>query len=323
MGDRGTDAESALGDAARGLTAADFLLPGGTVFSYSNLGYALAGAALEGLRKRPYADVMEHDVFAPLGMTRSTIRLRVATATSHALGHRRRANVLSVVRPIANDTRIWPAGYMWSTAGDMSRALFALMHQGRIEDRQVLPASAVARVLRAHTPMPNVFVGGHYGYGLMMTRDRGVLMYEHGGTLPGFSSILRFAPERGVGIAILSNLDEAPLRRIAANVLAKALGLPSPPPPPPPTNERPATVDEMKPFLGVYRNRGVANLTVQGGRVLFNMEGAVPLIVTRGEGNRFYARPAPKVPAFEFVLQPAAGAAPTYLHLGLWAYAKE
>jgi CubicO group peptidase (beta-lactamase class C family) len=57
-GDSGTDAEVALGDGARELTAADFVLPSGTVFSYSNLGFSLVGAALEGLRKRPCADVM-------------------------------------------------------------------------------------------------------------------------------------------------------------------------------------------------------------------------------------------------------------------------
>ena len=136
----------------------------------------------------------------------------------------------AVVRPIANDTRIWPAGYMWASATDLSRALFALMHQGRIGDRQVLPKSVVDAVMTPHTPLPNIFVGGHYGYGLMIARDRGELMYEHGGTLPGFSSILRFAPERGVGIAILSNLDNAPLRRIAQSVLGKVLALPEQPP---------------------------------------------------------------------------------------------
>ena len=30
----------------------------------------------------------------------------------------------------------------------------------------------------------------------MIAHDRDMLFYEHGGTLPGFSSILRIAPER-------------------------------------------------------------------------------------------------------------------------------
>lgn len=320
-GDDGTSSETTLGDAARELVPADFLLPAGTVFSYSNLGYALAGAALEGLHKRRYADAMRELLFQPLGMTRSTIRLSVATAGAHALGHRLEGDKATVVRPIANDTRIWPAGYMWSSANDMSRALFALMHHGRIDNKEVIPPNVIARVMSPHTPMPNVFVGGHYGYGLMMARDRGMMIYEHGGTLPGFSSILRFAPGRGVGVAILSNLDNAPLRRIAQNVIAKALALPSAAPAS--RKDTPVMPHEMKDFVGHYRNRGTAVLAARDGRVALILDDGPPFAVSRLEGNRFLARPAPTVPGPEFVLEPARGNVPAYLHFALWAYVKE
>ena len=125
----------------------------------------------------------------------ATARVRVATAGDHAISHRMERNALAVVRPIANDSRIWPAGYMWASAIDVSRALFALLHQGRVGDQQGLPTSVVTSVMTPRTPMPNVFVGGHYG------------------------------------IAILSNLDNAPLRRIAQSVLTRVLGLSEPPPP--------------------------------------------------------------------------------------------
>jgi CubicO group peptidase (beta-lactamase class C family) len=320
-GDYGSAVESALGDSARELTGDDFLLPPDTVFSYSNLGYALAGAALEGLRKRPYADVMRTEVFAPLGMTRSTVRLRVATAGDHAVGHRREKDVLTVVTPLANDTRIWPAGYMWSTATDMSRALSALMHKGRVDGRQALPAAVIERVMTPHTPMPNVFVGGHYGYGLMIVRDRGVLVYEHGGTLPGFASILRLAPERSLGIAILSNLDDAPLRRIAQNVVTKALALGDAPPPA--RKETAVTPAEINAFLGNYRNRGTAQLREQSGKVVLILDAGPPMVVSRLDANRYLARPKPDIVGPEFVLQPARGSAPAYLHFALWAYTRE
>jgi CubicO group peptidase (beta-lactamase class C family) len=314
----GASDETALAQAARELTAADFLLPAGTVFSYSNPGYALAGAALEGLDKRPFADSMRALVFTPLGMSKSTLRPSVATGAPHALGHRLDGDKVAIVRSVANDTRLWPAGYMWSNANDISRALFALLHQGRIDGKQAISASAIARVMTPHTPMPNVFVGGHYGYGLMIARDRGVLMYEHGGTLPGFSSIMRFAPQPGIGIVILSNLDNAPLRRIAQNAVAKALALPDLAPPP--RSDTPVTPDEMKEMLGVYRNRGTAELAVRDNRVVLILDDGPALLVTRLEPNRYLARAAPNAPGPEFVLEPARGNARAYLHFALWAY---
>ena len=318
-GDTGASSEAEIANAARELNASDFILPPGTVFWYSNLGYALAGAALEGLRNHPYADVMRTELFAPLGMTRSTLRVSVATAADHARGHRQEKDALQVVS-IANDTRIWPAGYMWASADDIARALSALMHDGRLDGKQVLPASVVARVMAARTPMPNVFVGGQYGYGLMIYRDRGVMMYEHGGTLPGFSSIMRFTTERRLGIAILSNLDNGPLRRIAQVVMAKALQLPDQSPPP--RKETPATFNEMKDLLGNYHNRGTADLDVRGGKVVLILDDGPPMEVSRLGSNRYLARPAPGVQGPEFVVQPATGSSPGYLHFALWAYAK-
>ena len=320
-GDSGTDGEAELGNSARELTGADFILPAGTVFSYTNLGYALAGAGLEGLRKQPYADVMRADIFNPLGMSRSTIRLKVATAADHAVGHRLENDSLKVVSPIANDTRIWPAGYMWSSANDMARALFALMHEGQVDGKQVLAAAVIDQVRAPHAAMPNVFVGGSYGYGLMMTRDRGVQIYEHGGTLPGFSSMLRFTLERRLGIAILTNMDNAPLRRIAQVVMTKALALPDQPPAA--RKETPVAPAEMKGLLGVYRNRGTADITVQAGRVVLILDEGPPMAVTRIAPHRYLARATPTAPALEFVLEPATDKTPTYLHFALWAYVKQ
>jgi len=162
--------------------------------------------------------------------------------------------------------------------------------------------------------MPNVFVVGHYGYALMLASDRGTRVYEHGGTQPGFSSILRVAPDRRVGIAILSNLDNAPLRRIAQVVMAKALGLADTPAAARP--ESPVTLDEMRPLLGVYRNRGTAELAIRDGRVVLILDGGPAMAVSRVGEDRFLARPRPDVAGPEFVLRSG------YLHFALWAYGR-
>ena len=247
---------------------------------------------LESISKRPYADVLRSSVLTPLGMSQSTMRPADAMKRPHATGYRLDGQAL-VATPHANDTRIWPAGYLWTNATDMSHALSALMSKGRMKDHAGLSPTVVASVSRSHTPMPNIFVGGHYGHGLMIAHDRDMLFYEHGGTLPGFSSILRIAPERRLGIAILANLDNAPLRRVAQAVMAKALALPDLTTPA--RQESPVTPDEMKPLLGRYVNRGSAELLVRDGQVMLSLDDSPPFAVSRIGENRYIARPGPDI----------------------------
>jgi hypothetical protein len=164
--------------------------------------------------------------------------------------------------------------------------------------------------------MPNVFVGGHYGYGLMIGADRGTRVYEHGGTQTGFSSILRVAPDRKLGIVLMTNLDGAPIRRIAPAVMAEALQLA---PSSVARSESAVRADELKPLMGVYRNRSTAEIAERDGHVVLVLDGGPPMLVGRIGANRYLARPKPDIAGPEFVLQPATGSAPAYLHFGLWA----
>ena len=320
-GDEGSSDESALGASARALGSADFILPAGLVFSYSNLGYALAGAGIEALRKQPYADALADTTLTPLGMTQSVVRPAQALSRPHAVGHRLEKTATVALRTPANDTRIWPAGYLWTNATDMSRALYALLSEGRVKGHRGIRPSVVTRAATPHTPLPNVFVGGHYGYGLMIARDRGIRIYEHGGTMPGFSALLRLAPDRRFGIAVLTNLDNAPLRRVVPSVMARALALPEEAMPA--RQETPVTPDELKDLIGRYQNRGTADVTLQDGKVTLSLDGSPPFAVTRIGANRYLARPKPDIAGPEFVLQPAMNGAPAFLHLALWAYAKQ
>lgn len=319
-GDTGADDEAALAASARALGAPDLILPRGVVFSYSNPGYALAGAALEALARQPFADLLREAVLTPLGMARSTMRPADVVKHPHAVGHRLEGATAIAQRTPANDTRLWPAGYLWTTATDMARALSAWVSDGRVQGAPGLPAPIMAALTRPRTPMPNVFVGGHYGYGLMIARDRGLLVYEHGGTMPGFSALVRIVPERRLGIAILTNLENAPLRRIAQTAMSKALALPATEPTT--RQETPVTVEEITPFLGRYQNRGTADLTVRDGRVALSLDDGPPLGVTRIGEHRYLARPKPGVAGPEFVLHPATDRAPAYLHFALWAYTR-
>lgn len=317
-GTTGTQEETALGARVRAIGEADFVLPAGAVFSYSNLGYAAAGYALENLRAKPYADALADTLLTPLRMRRSTMRPARAQQQPHAVGHRRTESGLSTIRDLDNDTSLWPAGYLWSSAGEWRSLLSLLVLEGH--QAYGLPPAPFKAATTPQTPMPNVFVGGHYGYGLMLATDRGTRVYEHGGTQRGFSSILRVAPDRRLGIVLMTNLDNAPLRRIAQTVMADALALA--PETPPARKETAVAVQDVNTLVGVYRNRGTAELAVREGRVVLILDEGAPMPVSRIGEDRYLARPKPDLAGPEFVLRPPSGAIPAYLHFALWAYAR-
>ena len=63
--------------------------PPGVAGSYSNYGYALAGAALAGVRDEAFHDAMDAELLGPAGMTRSSFRqpLPPDLADAHATGY--------------------------------------------------------------------------------------------------------------------------------------------------------------------------------------------------------------------------------------------
>jgi CubicO group peptidase (beta-lactamase class C family) len=149
----GPPGEEGLAAYPRTWTSEYCLLTPGRAFSYSNSGVALAGLALQEAAKTPFADAMRARVLAPLGMTRTTFRPAEANKWPLAEGHRRaKDGTFAVVRPLANDARLWPAGTLYSSANEMARFVAALMNDGRLRDvRRCLLGLASLREEVAHS----------------------------------------------------------------------------------------------------------------------------------------------------------------------------
>lgn len=217
----GAQGEEGLGAYQRTWTSEYCLLPPGRAFSYSNSGYALAGLALQEVDKRPFADAMKTRVLAPLGMTRSTFRPTEAMTWPLAVGHRAtKEGKVEVVRPLANDARLWPAGTLYSSANEMTRFLVALMNDGKVEGKQVLPAGVVGGMRNPRAQIPPT--GQEYGQGMFISAT---VYSGHGGTMTGYAAEYRIedwrvvpgAPssrELPIGIIVLTNADGANPRRL-------------------------------------------------------------------------------------------------------------
>lgn len=319
-GGDGLHEESALADYVRSRTDREILVPPGKVFSYSNLGYALAGHVLEKVTGKPYADAMQEILFEPLGMTRTTLRPLAAMTRPLSVGHEpQEGGPPRVVRPMADDTRIWPAGYAFTSVNDLSRFVLALLDGGRLDGRQVLPPGVSPRMLAPVVDIPtNVFVRGRYGYGLFLQEGRGVPIAFHAGTLPGFSAELRMIPERRAAVIVLSNRDDNRMEK----TFTRALDLLLPgvaPAAAEPRREVPMTADEMRRYVGTYENRWPMEIFVRDGRLVLRRFGTELPITKVGE-NRFFVQPEGAPQPQEFVIVPGADGRPEILQMFLWAF---
>jgi CubicO group peptidase (beta-lactamase class C family) len=321
-GEYGEQAEEAHGRFLRSLGASDRILAPGQTFSYSNIGFSLAGLAGAEAAGAGYADLMTEQLFEPLGMSRSTIRPTEAMTWPLAVGHRReRDEPLQVVRPLANDTRLWPAGYAYSTAADMARFALAIVDGGRIEGRQVLRPETARLMLSGHAALPNIFEGGRYGYGVILYPLRGVQVAEHAGSMPGFAALVRMVPSHRFAVVTLAN-GEVPAARTADTAMELFLTLTPADPPPVDGPALPMTAAEMNGYAGTYRNRGTFVLAVDNGALTLRQNQGPPLPVTKIGADRFVAAGPNNRPRLRFLLAVAREDRPAYLHFSLWGFRK-
>ena len=176
----------------------------GTRWKYSDWGYSLLGFVIEKVAGKPYEDVLQEQIFAPLGMHDTGYDHPQTVMKERASGYRLKGEqVLNAeYTPM---TAPFSAGGLYSTAEDLYRWDQALYGDA------VLPEAARTLMF---TP-----VLGDYGYGWAIYRPGadsrrappwavpGHLTLVHPGSINGFSAeILRF-PEDHVTIIVLANLE--------------------------------------------------------------------------------------------------------------------
>lgn len=188
----------------------------GTGWNYSNSGYMLLGAIIEQVTGKPFGTVLKERITDPLGLKDTKIDDLSEIVPHRAHGYARitkdtpgfaNADFLSMSVAAA-------AGAMRSTAQDML-AWNAALFGGKL----LKPDSLKAMTTPAHlkdgrlTSLGRTSQDGpppsEYGFGLMMSRAGEPSTIGHGGSIPGFNSMLENLPDDGVSYVVLSNTDGA------------------------------------------------------------------------------------------------------------------
>lgn len=166
------------------------VLPPGTAYHYSNLGFALLGEVVARLRGASWDEVLQARLLDPLGLRRTT-RMPVApAATGHSVHHLRG----TLTPEPAHDTgAMAPAGQLWSTVADLARFVAFL----RTGDGTVLDAATLAEMRQP--------VRGDYGLATLVSPWAGGRLVGHLGSMPGFQACALIDPDGGAGLVALTN----------------------------------------------------------------------------------------------------------------------
>lgn len=213
--------------------------PPRTTFLYNNMLYSGAGYAIELLSGMPWESFVRQRILAPLGMTHTSFSIEEMLKEPEPgvpYTERRDGNDLYRVPYYSDAIGLAPAGAINSTIVDMSKWLIALMNGGRIDGRQIIPASVLKQTLAPSIALPNTglevrgygeLLNSAYGMGRWTASYRGHLLAYHGGDLPGFHSQISMMPEDSIGVIVfvIGNHD-APLYNVVSyDIYERLLGL--------------------------------------------------------------------------------------------------
>lgn len=320
----GAHDETALLETVRGWKEDYLFTEPGRIFSYSNLNYALLGAAIEETSGKPFADAMNERVYKPLGMSRTTFRPTQAMTYPLAQGHNARGNAKPVVvRPYTDNVPNWAAGYMFSSVNDLARFVVAFLNDGKLDGKQAIAPKNIVKASSGAVDIPGLDAV-KYGYGLRVEEIRGVPVVSHGGAIPGFGAQMIMSPGHRVAVIVLANRSGARLDKTVETALEMMLPLKAKPETKPPVF-LPLTAQQMQSYTGIYRHspRQFFEILVRDGKLFLKDEEDLLALENVGENRFLYNRGNPATAATDdLTFVPGADGKPEYLHINGRAFRK-
>jgi serine beta-lactamase-like protein LACTB, mitochondrial len=188
----------------------------GTRTFYSSYGYNLAGAVIEAVTHRRYADFVHDEVLVPAGIEDMRPDDVFAIIPHRASGYRLRKDGQLENCGLTDTSYKIPSGGWVATADDVVRLARALM-RGRILKEETRELMWAPQRLKNGTETG-------YALGWVVGDEHGVRVIEHSGGQQGSNTHIMFSPEKNIAVAVLTNLEDGGAKRLATDILLSLLG---------------------------------------------------------------------------------------------------
>jgi CubicO group peptidase (beta-lactamase class C family) len=204
-------------DLMQRLAFIDLSFPFRSCFNYDNIGYIIAGETVATVSGISWGDFCHQRIFAPLSMDRTGISHSAFLANENvALPH-----IYQTTEPISGynceQDGIEAASGINSCADDMALWLsYCLTHYSDLEEvlKPQIIVNAKDFIHETKLPIFEMIAHGqsqlHYALGWWLYNLENTTIYRHTGSSSGMQSVLAIAPEKGIGVAILSNQSNTP-----------------------------------------------------------------------------------------------------------------
>lgn len=195
--------DTALENGVRGLASVRLSHPPGQTYEYANENYTILGLIVQTVSGRPYEEYIQSAIFGPLKMRHSAASSSHPAASGLATGHRYWLG-WPVPFTAPYPRQMTPAGFLISSAEDMSQYLTAQLNGGAYGDNHVLSPAGVTTL---HSAGARVSAASSYAMGWLVGGQPGAARLEHSGDVSNFHSNLLLLPDERLGIVVLVNAN--------------------------------------------------------------------------------------------------------------------
>ena len=202
----GDTSDTALEQAVRKLGNAALSAPLGSKHQYSTVNYSVLGLIVQTVAGQSYERYVQTRIFDPLQMRNSYTSEAAAQPQGLATGHnywfgRPRAADLPYNRGLI------PAGFLISSAEDMTHYLISQLNGGRYDGTSVLSPEGIGELHRPAVQAPKADTS--YGMGWFVGPVNDIPAIYHQGETMNFQANVVLIPQSRKGVVVLMNAENS------------------------------------------------------------------------------------------------------------------
>ena len=183
-------------------------------WGYTNSAFLTASQVIPAVTGKSWEAYIKDYIFAPLGMGNTlALSKNLPTALNRTVPHTIVDGRLTAI-PYDQIDGLAPAGSISSSVNDMSKWVLCLLNNGKVGNRQVIPAAAIQATREPQDIVKSVHhLNGMedyelYGLGWFLEDYAGHRIVMHTGGVGGYVSSVTLAPQEHLGIIVLTNTDQ-------------------------------------------------------------------------------------------------------------------